>query len=122
MPRELAEELEGEHDEGMSAAMLALYRSAVPNLHADWGTQLPARMPAPGLVLSPNGHPFNEAEQTEEMAAKVGAQLAVLEGLGHSWMVTHPATVAPILTTFWNAQAEQQAEHHERSAVPSMEQ
>ncbi|MFC4469396.1 alpha/beta fold hydrolase [Streptomyces xiangluensis] len=103
MPRKLAEVLEAEHDDAMSTAILALYRSANANLHADWGRELPAASPAPGLVLSPTEHPPNNLRHTAEMAGKLGMRLAVLDGMGHSWMATHPAKVAPVLTDFWDS-------------------
>jgi hypothetical protein len=34
---EMLAEIDATHDEPMSAAILDLYRSAVPNLYADWG-------------------------------------------------------------------------------------
>ncbi|MGW3298177.1 alpha/beta hydrolase [Streptomyces globisporus] len=39
MSAELATEVDAVHDEVMSAAVLALYRSARPHLHADWGRE-----------------------------------------------------------------------------------
>lgn len=103
MPEDLAVRLEAEVGDDMIAAILALYRSAYPNLWTSWGRQLPERSPVPGLALSPTAHPWNNQRQTAEMADRLGMALHSLEGLGHSWMATDPQRLAPMVTAFWMA-------------------
>lgn len=88
-------------DERMASSILALYRSAVPNPHADWGTDTPAH--APGLVLIPTADPFGDAALATEVATTLGARTAELEGLGHWWPLEDPAGAAETLRSFWSA-------------------
>jgi hypothetical protein len=37
-----------------------------------------------------------------QMAGRAGAEVAVLDGLGHWWMVEDPARGAAILNDFWS--------------------
>ncbi|MFE6387260.1 hypothetical protein [Nocardiopsis dassonvillei] len=74
MSPELAREVDRTHDEEMSAAVLALYRSAWPNLHADWGRDFDGPAKAPGLLLAPTGDPMAHPEQDREVALRLGAR------------------------------------------------
>src|ERR1700712_4067457 len=55
--------------------MLALYRSAVPNLHADWGAELPAARRVPGLVVIPTDDAFNDDMLSSRTAHTTGARI-----------------------------------------------
>ncbi|EDY45324.1 hypothetical protein [Streptomyces sp. SPB074] len=54
MSAELAAEVDTVHDEEMSAAILALYRSARPHLHADWGKDFDRPSPRAGTRPDPD--------------------------------------------------------------------
>ncbi|MFD9733538.1 alpha/beta fold hydrolase [Umezawaea sp. NPDC059074] len=101
VPPALAEEIGAANDETMNTCILALYRSSVPNLHADWGADLPAARRAPGLVVIPTADPFNDPVLSGRTAETAGARVVRPEGLGHAWMAQDPRTAADLLREFW---------------------
>jgi pimeloyl-ACP methyl ester carboxylesterase len=42
-------------------------------------------------------------EQKRRAAARAGARVEVLDGLGHWWMTQDPAVAARVLVDFWSA-------------------
>ncbi|MFI6012266.1 alpha/beta fold hydrolase [Streptomyces sp. NPDC051243] len=86
-------------DETMGQSILGLYRSALPNPFADWGSDL-TRTEAPGLVLVPSDDPFDDEEVAREVARDLGAKVRVLDA-GHFWMVQDPVQGAKALSEFW---------------------
>ncbi len=90
-------------DATMGACILALYRSAVPNPHADWGPWTPTT--PPGLVLHPSDDPFSDATLAAETAAALGAQFSIVEGAGHFWPYQTPEAGAAALQQFWSTLA-----------------
>jgi pimeloyl-ACP methyl ester carboxylesterase len=103
MPEADAAALAAAYDTTMSGCILDLYRSAVPNPHADWGPELARPAPAPGLVLQPTADPYDDPARSGEVAARLGARTHRLEGLGHWWMLQDPAAAAAALRTFWES-------------------
>lgn len=85
-------------DETMASCILDLYRSATPNIHADWGPWGPTAMP--GLVIVASEDAFGDERLSRETASALGADVAVLEGLGHWWMTQDPARGARVVTDF----------------------
>lgn len=61
------------NDETMNSCILDLYRSAVPNLSVDWGSDLPGAAQVPGLVVIPTEDPFNDYTLSSRTARQVGA-------------------------------------------------
>jgi len=86
-------------DEVMAECILALYRSATPNPHADWGPWAPTS--APGMVLHVAGDPFGDEAKAREVASALGARVGVLEGSGHFWPAEAPSAGAEVLEGFW---------------------
>jgi pimeloyl-ACP methyl ester carboxylesterase len=86
-------------DETMAACILDLYRSALPNTYADWSDSMHPT-DAPGLVLVAPDDPFGDEGASREAAEALGAQVEVLEGVGHWWALQKPAEAASILTGF----------------------
>jgi pimeloyl-ACP methyl ester carboxylesterase len=86
-------------DDTMRSCIVDVYRSAVPNAYADWGSAFGPTV-APGLVLCPDEDPFGEVVKSREVAQLLGAQHRMLEGLGHWWPVQDPAVAAAVLTEF----------------------
>ncbi|MET8851238.1 alpha/beta fold hydrolase [Amycolatopsis sp. NPDC004625] len=88
-------------DEAMGRAVLTLYRSAavgVPGL----GLPLERAAARPGLaVLATADHVSGTEDQRRRSAARAGARVAELDGLGHWWMTHDPARAAAALTGFW---------------------
>ncbi|MCD5310631.1 alpha/beta fold hydrolase [Kineosporia babensis] len=101
---EVGDDIDAAHDESMDAAILALYRSAQPNFHADWN---PGSIDVPGLVLVPTGDvmdgvdPADVLLQNQEVARMTGARLQELNGVGHYWMLQNPELAADTLRAFW---------------------
>jgi pimeloyl-ACP methyl ester carboxylesterase len=86
----------------MGRAILALYRSARQPAVAEAGRDLENARARPGLSILATGDPYVGADDGRRRAAeRAGAQTAVLEGLGHWWMVQDPAPGAAALTRFW---------------------
>ncbi|MEO6204485.1 MAG: alpha/beta hydrolase [Mycobacteriales bacterium] len=94
-------EMAAASDATMGTSILGLYRSALPNPHADWGPWSP--LATPGLVLNPSDDVFGDERLAREVADQLGAQFAVIEGSGHFWPYQAPAAGAALLTAFWDA-------------------
>ncbi|HET6258945.1 alpha/beta hydrolase [Pseudonocardia sp.] len=91
-------------DAVMGECILALYRSAAQPVMAELGTGLEAAAARPGLALLPTeDHFVGTDEQRRRAAARAGARLEVLDGLGHWWMTQDPDRGAAALTRFWDS-------------------
>lgn len=89
-------------DADTGRCILALYRSAAQPAMARWGAELPAAAARPGLVIIPTADHFTGGEAAARRSAeRAGAAVAVLEGLGHWWMIEDPAAGAAALRGFW---------------------
>jgi pimeloyl-ACP methyl ester carboxylesterase len=99
---EVATRMAAAFDTTMARCILALYRSAAQPRMAQLGEGLPAAAQRPGLHLSATEDPFPGTIDMQRRAAeRAGARIAVLEGLGHWWMVQDPARGAAALEDFW---------------------
>jgi pimeloyl-ACP methyl ester carboxylesterase len=102
VPMKDAKAIGAAHDETMSRSILDFYRSAVPNVAADWWTDVKGPTRSRGLVLLLPDPP--EAEQMSvEVARRLGAETARLDGLEHCWMAQAPEIVAGVLQRFWSS-------------------
>jgi pimeloyl-ACP methyl ester carboxylesterase len=91
-------------DEAMGRAALILYRSAAEPGSPGLGLELERAAARPGLaVLATADRVVGTEEQRRRAAARAGAQVAVLDGLGHWWMTQDPARGASALTEFWTS-------------------
>ena len=89
----------------MGRAILAFYRSAAQPVMADLGRDLAAAAERPGLAILGTEDPFvGSLELRRRSAARAGARVASLDGMGHYWMVQDPVRSADVLTSFWTAQ------------------
>jgi pimeloyl-ACP methyl ester carboxylesterase len=85
----------------MGRCILALYRSAAQPRMAEWGAALEPLRSRPGLVIIPTEDHYTGGETlARRTAERVGAQVAVLSGLGHWWMCQDPARGAETLGAF----------------------
>jgi pimeloyl-ACP methyl ester carboxylesterase len=100
VPPDLARHLGAAHDEVMSRSILDFYRSAVPNVGAGWWDDIDGPTRARGLVLLLPDPPDEEA-MSLDVAERLGAETARLDGLNHCWMAEAPEVVAPVLDRFW---------------------
>ena len=99
---ELAAKLAAGIDAEMGRCVPPLYRSAAQPAIAEFGADLSGLASKPGLVIIPTEDHFTGGEAlARRTAERVGAQVAVLEGLGHWWMLQDPAAGATALNAFW---------------------
>jgi hypothetical protein len=104
VPDELAREIGSAHHEVMSRSILDFYRSAVPNVAADWWNDVTGPTRSRRLVLLLPDPPEAEA-MSLEVAERLGAPTARLERLNHCWMAEAPAVVARTLERVWSSLA-----------------
>lgn len=102
-PAAMARTMAAAHNQTMSHCILSLYRSAKPNVRADWRIENPAGTIRPGLVLHAAADPFGNGPMSDDAASELGATTARLDDLGHCWMVEDPVCVGHILERFWAA-------------------
>lgn len=102
LDRAVGEQMAGAYDTTMARCILALYRDAAQPAMARLGENLPAASVRPGLaVLATEDRNVGTEEMRRRAAARAGARLAVLDGLGHWWMVQNPKGAAAMLEQFW---------------------
>lgn len=94
-----AREMAGWLDPTMAGCILALYRSATPNIHADWGP-LPS-IETPGLALLAVDDPFGDDDMAASTARMLGARIERFDG-GHFWPFSAARAVADVLERFWS--------------------
>lgn len=104
MPPYVAAAVAAGQDEAMGRAILALYRSAAQPVVAELGSTLERAAARPGLaILATEDIYVGSDEMRRRSAARAGARVEVLDGLGHWWMLEDPARGAAALTRFWGA-------------------
>ena len=81
-----------------------MYRDAAQPAMARLGADLPAAAARPGLaVLATEDRNVGTDEIRRRTAARAGARVVVLNGLGHWWMVQDPEQAAGVLHEFWSS-------------------
>jgi pimeloyl-ACP methyl ester carboxylesterase len=104
MRQDVAAEMARSYDESMGRCILALYRDAAQPALARRGENLAAAAARPGLaLLATDDHFVGTQDRVRRAAVRAGARTAVLDGLGHWWMVQDPARGAAVLTEFWDS-------------------
>lgn len=89
-------------NEAMGDCVLKLYRSAAQPALAEAGRGIEALTVRPGMHINAElDHYVGTDEQAAEMAARAGATVTHLDGLGHWWMCQDPARGAATLEAFW---------------------
>lgn len=104
MTESVAQAVAEANDEVMGRCILALYRSAAQPVMSDLGQRLEAAAQRPGLVIIPTEDEYTGGEERARWAAgEAGAEVAVMPGLGHWWMLQDPAASASALEKFWSS-------------------
>lgn len=88
-------------DATMTAAMLALYRSAVQPALRELGAELLAAERRPGLVFDATGDPYVPSALSRQVAESLGADIVTLDG-AHWWMWEATEQAADALVAFWS--------------------
>jgi pimeloyl-ACP methyl ester carboxylesterase len=92
----------------MGECILRLYRDAAQPAMARLGENLERAAARPGLsILAAEDHLAGTDEQRHRASARAGAEIAVLDGLGHWWFTQDPQRAATTLDLFWTALPEQ---------------
>ena len=85
----------------MGRCILPLYRSAAQPKMKEWGASLEKARSKPGLVIIATEDHFTGGEVlARRTAERIGAQVAVLDGLGHWWMCQDPKRGADAINAF----------------------
>lgn len=104
MTPDIAHAVARANDETMGRCVLSLYRSAAQPAMARLGARLDAAAARPGLVIVPTEDGYTGGENRARWSARrAKAEVAVLEGAGHWWMIQDPAAGAAALQTFWGS-------------------
>lgn len=101
LPDELASEMAEAMNADMGAAILGLYRSAPEPVIRGYASTLAAADRTPGLIITAADDAYVSADLAGPVAERLGCAELVLEGQGHWWMVSDPATAARGLAEFW---------------------
>ncbi|MER5549317.1 alpha/beta hydrolase [Streptomyces sp. NPDC002589] len=88
-------------DESLGRAVLSLLRSAVQPVMTEAGSGLAKARQRPGLALIAAADPNGNVEMHRWAAQQAGADIAVLEGIGHWWPATDPRPAVEAMTRFW---------------------
>lgn len=103
VPHDDAVAIGGALDQTMADCILALYRSAI-DVGQEWGPDF-RDVAAPGFALVPSDDPFLADDGARAGAAKAGAAVIELDGLGHWWMLQDPSRSAAVLQEAWDSVA-----------------
>lgn len=104
MTAEVARTVAEEVDDTMGRCVLSLYRSAAQPTMAHLGEKLGAAAARPGLVVIATEDSYTGGEARARWSAeRAGAEVTVLAGLGHWWMLQDPAAGAAALRDFWDS-------------------
>ena len=88
--------------EAMTDCILPLYRSGAQPAMIELGKILAATDLPPGLALDPTEDPYvGPPGRAAEMADRLGAWHAPMDGAGHWWMMERPDEAADLLVGFW---------------------
>jgi len=102
VPHRDAVALASASDATMGSCILDLYRSATPNIYAEWKAGFGPTSP-PGLVLWPTEDPFGDGAKSRVVADMLGARHYALDGLSHWWPLQAPQAAAEVLAQFFSS-------------------
>jgi len=102
MTPEIAADLAAAGNEEMARCVLSLYRSAAQPVMRELGELSPNARVRPGrFIFAELDHYCGTEAMAREAAARMGAEVSVLSGVGHWWMVEEPTAGAAVLNGFW---------------------
>jgi pimeloyl-ACP methyl ester carboxylesterase len=103
LPDEIAAQLAVALDDEMGRCILRLYRTGAQPAVGELGDRLAGMELPPGMIIDAELDEYIASTLSQEVAARLGAELLRLDGRGHWWMVSDIDPVADALVTFWSA-------------------
>ena len=86
----------------MGRCILSLYRSAAQPAIREMGADLSVMRERPGhVIFAENDTYVGDEAMARDTAGRAGADVTVLSGVGHWWMIEDPAAGAAALNSFW---------------------
>ncbi len=101
LPTDIAESMAAGFDAEMGRCILELYRAAAQPMLVDLGARLEAAERRPNLLINATDDAYTAASLMPSVAERLGSSVLTLEGQGHWWMVSAPASAARSLADFW---------------------
>ncbi|MCP5025863.1 MAG: alpha/beta hydrolase [Actinomycetia bacterium] len=102
MTHDIARSLAEATDAEMGRCILALYRSAPKSVLQGQTAHFGPARTRPGLIIRAQNDDYVGTDAMSEWAAEqTGAQMTLLTGVGHWWMIQDPAAGAAALEAFW---------------------
>jgi pimeloyl-ACP methyl ester carboxylesterase len=88
-------------DEAMGRCILSLYRSAAQPNMTHWAADVSSARSRPSLMIVPTEDHYTGGEVlARRTATRLGAQVSILESLGHWWMCEDPQRGAAAINSF----------------------
>jgi len=103
LPEDIASALADGLDEEMGRCVLRLYRTGAQPAVGQLGDRLAAMELPPGLVVDAELDEYIGSDLSNDIAARLSAEVLRLDGRGHWWMVADIDPVADALMAFWSA-------------------
>lgn len=103
LPDDIAADLAVALNEQMGRCILPLYREAAQPAMSELGDRVVSAERPPGLVIDATADEYVPTSLSNEMAARLDAEVLRLEDRGHWWMTRDVDTVADGLIAFWAA-------------------
>jgi len=102
MTTDIATKVAASFNQDMARCILALYRDAAQPVLSDLGADVSVMRQRPGLVIIAEDDTYVGTDTMQrQVAARAGAEVSVLKGVGHWWMVQDPSAGAAMLNQFW---------------------
>lgn len=86
----------------MGECILTLYRAAAQPALREIADRLAAAERRPSLLVVASEDEYVPAALAGDVAKRFGSETVALEGQGHWWMLSDPATAADALAAFWS--------------------
>jgi pimeloyl-ACP methyl ester carboxylesterase len=91
-------------NQDMARCILALYRDAAQPALRDLGVDVSVMQQRPGLVIIAEQDSYVGTDAMHrQVATQAGAEVNVLKGVGHWWMIQDPEASAAVFNRFWTS-------------------
>jgi pimeloyl-ACP methyl ester carboxylesterase len=103
LPEDIAAQLAVALDDEMGRCILRLYRTGAQPAVGELGDRLAGMELPPGMIIDAELDEYIPSTLSQDVAARLGAELLQLDGRGHWWMVSDVDPVADALVAFWSS-------------------